>query len=48
MPLALQMSTRDPAFWVMVVVAVSFVVIAVAMVFMAAVVSRVVRSVRNV
>ena len=36
------MSTRDPAFWVLVVVAVSFVVIAIAMVVMAVIVSRVV------
>src|SRR2546421_12717604 len=41
---ALQMSTNDPAFWVMVVVAVSFVVIAVAMVFIAVVVGRVGRT----
>lgn len=42
------MSTSDPAFWVLVVVAVSFVVIAAAMVFVAALAGRVVRSVRNV
>ncbi|MCA1850012.1 MAG: hypothetical protein LC672_02885 [Acidobacteria bacterium] len=41
------MSTDDPAFWVMVVVAISFVVIAVAMVSIAVVVSRVVRMVGN-
>ncbi len=45
--LALQMSTNDPAFWVMVVVAVSFIVIAVAMVAIAVVVSRAVRTVNN-
>src|SRR2546421_234962 len=45
---ALQMSTSDPAFWVLVVVAVSFVVIAVAMVFIAVVVARVVRTVTRV
>ena len=45
---ALQMSTNDPAFWVLVVVAVSFVVIAVAMVFIAVVVGRVVRTVTRV
>ena len=45
---ALQMSTNDPAFWVMVVVAVSFVVIAAAMVVVAVVVGRVVRVVTNV
>ena len=44
---ALQMSTNDPAFWVLVVVAVAFVVIAAAMVSMAVVVSRVVRTVNN-
>ena len=48
MPMALQMSTNDPAFWVMVVVAVSFVVIAAAMVVVAVVVGRVVRTVSNV
>ena len=48
MPFALQMSTNDPAFWVLVVVAASFFVIAVAMVFVAARVGSVVRSVRNV
>ena len=48
MPLALQMSTSDPAFWVMLIVAVSFVVIAVAMVVIALVVSRVARVVTNV
>jgi uncharacterized protein YoxC len=42
------MSTNDPAFWIMVVVAVSFVVIAVAMVVMAMLVGRAVRTVRSV
>ncbi len=46
--LGLQMSTNDPAFWVMVVVAISFVVIAVAMIAIAVIVSRVVRTVGNV
>ena len=46
--MALQMSTNDPAFWVLVVVAVSFVVIAVAAVVMAVVAGRVVRAVSNV
>jgi uncharacterized protein YoxC len=46
--LALQMSTNDPAFWVLVIVAVSFVVIAAAMVSMAVVVSRVAGTVRGV
>ena len=45
---ALQLSTNDPAFWVLVVVAVSFVVIAVAMVVMALMVGRAVRAVRSV
>jgi uncharacterized protein YoxC len=47
MPFALQLSTNDPAFWVLVIVAASFVVIAVAMVFVAASVGRVVRTVRG-
>ena len=42
--LALQMSTRDPMFWVMVVVAASFIVIAIAMVAIAVFVNRAVRS----
>src|SRR5919205_3206321 len=45
---ALQMSTNDPAFWVLVVVAVSFVVIAVAMVAVAVLVGRAVRTVKSV
>jgi uncharacterized protein YoxC len=45
---ALQFSTNDPAFWVLVIVAVSFVVIAVAMVSIAVVVGRVVQTVRSV
>ena len=45
---ALQMSTNDPAFWVLVVVAVSFVVIAAAMVAVAVLVGRAVRTVRSV
>lgn len=48
MPFALQMSTNDPAFWVLVIVAASFFVIAVAMIFVAAKVGSVVRSVHNV
>jgi uncharacterized protein YoxC len=43
--LALQMSTRDPMFWVMVVVAASFIVIAIAMVAIAVFVNRAVKSV---
>ncbi len=45
--MALQMSTNDPAFWVMVLVAISFVVIAVAMVVIAVVVGRVARMASN-
>src|SRR5687768_14951354 len=40
---ALQLSTNDPAFWIMVVVAVSFAVIAIAMVAVALFVARAVR-----
>jgi hypothetical protein len=45
---ALQLSTNDPAFWVLVVVAVSFVVIAAASVSVAVLVGRAVRVVRGV
>jgi len=45
---ALQLSTNDPAFWVLVIVAVSFVVIAVAMVSVAVLVARASRAVRSV
>ena len=48
MPLALQMSTNDPAFWVLVIVAVSFAVIAIAIVAIALVVARLARLVINV
>ncbi len=48
MSLAFQLSPNDPAFWVMVIVAVSFVVIAAAMVVVAVVVGRVARVVTNV
>src|SRR5687768_5750346 len=44
---AIQLSTNDPAFWVLVVVAVSFVVIAAAMVVVAVLVGRAVRVVRS-
>jgi uncharacterized protein YoxC len=43
--LALQMSINDPMFWVLVIVAVSFLVIAIAMIVIARVVSRVVATV---
>ena len=46
--MALQMSTNDPAFWVMVMVAISFAVIAITMIVMAIVVGRLVRIVANV
>jgi hypothetical protein len=45
MPLALQINTQDPMFWVMVVIALSFIVIALAMVSIAVIVSRAVKSV---
>ena len=44
---ALQMSTNDPAFWILVVVAVSFLVIAISMIAVAVILSRVVRTVKN-
>lgn len=42
--LALQISTRDPLFWIMVVIAASFIVIAIAMVAIAVYVNRAVKS----
>ena len=45
--IALQLNPNDPAFWVMVVVAVSFFIIAIAMIFIAAYVSRAVKSVNR-
>jgi hypothetical protein len=45
--LALQMSVNDPMFWVMVIVALSFLVIAIAMVVIARIVSRVVATVQR-
>jgi hypothetical protein len=48
MPLALQMNTSDPAFWVLVIVAVSFAIIALAMVAIAMVVARLARLVISV
>jgi len=44
---ALQMSTNDPLFWIMVVIASSFVIIAIAMVAMAVFVNRAVKSVNR-
>ena len=43
--LLLQMSTRDPLFWIMVIIAASFVFIAIAMIAMAVFVSRAVKTV---
>lgn len=45
--LLLQMSTRDPMFWIMVIIAVSFVLIAIAMIAMAVFVSRAVKTVHR-
>ena len=47
LPLALQMSTRDPAFWVLVIVAAAFVIVAAAMVGITVVVARVARTVNR-
>jgi uncharacterized protein YoxC len=44
---ALQISTNDPMFWVMVIIAASFVIIAIAMVAIAVFVSRAVKSVNR-
>ena len=45
--LLLQMSTRDPMFWIMVIIAASFVFIAIAMIAMAVYVSRAVKTVHR-
>ena len=45
--LVLQMKTNDPAFWVLVVIALSFVVIAVAVVAIAMIVSRAVQMIKR-
>jgi hypothetical protein len=45
--LLLQMSTRDPLFWIMVIIAASFVFIAIAMIVMAVFISRAVKTVRR-
>jgi uncharacterized protein YoxC len=47
LPALLQMSTLDPMFWIMVIVAASFIVIAIAMVAIATFVSRAVKSVNR-
>jgi uncharacterized protein YoxC len=44
----LQMSTNDPMFWIMVIIAASFVVIAIAMIAIAVFVNRAVKSVNRV
>lgn len=43
----LQMSTRDPMFWIMVIIAASFVMVAIAMIAIAVFVSRAVKSVNR-
>ena len=48
LPALLQMSTNDPMFWIMVIVAASFLVIAIAMVSIAVFVSRAVKSVNRI
>lgn len=45
--LALQMSSNDPMFWIMVIVAASFFFIAIAMIFMAVYINRAVQSVNR-
>jgi uncharacterized protein YoxC len=47
LPALLQMSTRDPLFWIMVIIAASFVLIAIAMIAIAVFVSRAVKSVNR-
>lgn len=47
MLLAFQMNTNDPMFWVMVVIALSFIIMAIAMVAIAVFVSRAVKSVNR-
>ena len=48
LPALLQMSTNDPMFWIMVIIAASFIVIAIAMVAIAVFVNRAVKSVHRV
>jgi uncharacterized protein YoxC len=47
LPALLQMSTNDPLFWIMVIIAASFIVIAIAMIVIAVFVSRAVKSVNR-
>src|SRR5829696_5079388 len=46
-PALLQMSTNDPMFWIMVIIAASFILIAIAMIAMAVFVSRAVKTVNR-
>jgi uncharacterized protein YoxC len=46
-PALLQMSTRDPMFWIMVIIAASFILIAIAMIAVAVFVSRAVKTVNR-
>jgi uncharacterized protein YoxC len=48
LPALLQMSTNDPMFWIMVIIAASFLVIAIAMVAIAVFINRAVKSVHRV
>jgi len=47
LPALLQMSTNDPLFWIMVIIAASFIVIAIAMIVIAVFVSRAMKSVNR-
>jgi uncharacterized protein YoxC len=47
LPALLQMSTRDPMFWIMVIIAASFVLIAISLIVIAVYVSRAVKSVNR-
>jgi len=47
LPALLQMTTRDPMFWILVIIAASFIVIAIAMIAIATFVSRAVKSVNR-
>ena len=47
LPALLQMSTNDPLFWIMVIIAASFIMIAIAMIVIAVFVSRAVKSVNR-
>jgi len=47
LPALLQMTTRDPMFWIMVIIAASFILIAIAMIAIAVFVSRAVKTVNR-